>query len=74
MSELPSLKEFEEIRRMAFADSEPVESKPPAPEAVTPEPVRPEAATQEEAKVEGAGADEKQGDRPGGLSYQDQES
>jgi len=74
VSELPSLKEFEEIRRMAFADSEPVESKPPAPEAVTPEPVRPEAATQEEAKVEGAGADEKQGDRPGGLSYQDQES
>jgi len=29
LSELPSLKEFEEIRRMAFADSE-----PPAPEAV----------------------------------------
>ena len=30
LSELPSLKEFEEIRRMAFADSE----APPAPEAV----------------------------------------
>src|SRR3984885_15770769 len=33
VSELPSLKEFEEIRRMAFADSEPVESESPAPEA-----------------------------------------
>jgi segregation and condensation protein B len=34
LSELPSLKEFEEIRRMAFADSE----APPAPEAVAAEP------------------------------------
>jgi segregation and condensation protein B len=36
LSELPSLKEFEEIRRMAFADSE-----PPSPEAAesSPEPV-----------------------------------
>jgi segregation and condensation protein B len=33
LSELPSLKEFEEIRRMAFADSE-----APAPEAVAAEP------------------------------------
>jgi segregation and condensation protein B len=32
LSELPSLKEFEEIRRMAFSDSE-----APAPEAVAPE-------------------------------------
>ena len=31
LSELPSLKEFEEIRRIAFADSEPAE--PPAPSA-----------------------------------------
>jgi segregation and condensation protein B len=33
MTELPSLKEFEEIRRMAFADSEPAESTVAAPEA-----------------------------------------
>jgi segregation and condensation protein B len=67
VSELPSLKEFEEIRRMAFADSEPMQSEPPTPEA----PLRPEAATHEEAKAEGPGADEKQGDRPGGLSDED---
>src|SRR5262249_25583898 len=39
VSELPSLKEFEEIRRLAFADSEP--EPEPAPEATpeaTPEP------------------------------------
>jgi segregation and condensation protein B len=65
VSELPSLKEFEEIRRMAFADSEPVEGEPPAPAAS-----KPEAATQATAKQETTGADEKQGDRPGGLSYQ----
>jgi segregation and condensation protein B len=74
VSELPSLKEFEEIRRMAFADSEPVGSEPPAPEPVTPEPLRPEAGTHEEAKEDNPGADEKQGDRPGGLSYEEQES
>jgi segregation and condensation protein B len=66
VSELPSLKEFEDIRRMAFADSEPVESEPPAPEAL-----KPEAPAHEEAKQEDPGADEKQEDRPGGLSYQD---
>jgi len=33
MTELPSLKEFEEIRRMAFADNEPAEPPPPAVEA-----------------------------------------
>jgi len=47
VSELPSLKEFEEIRRMAFADSEPVESGPPAPEAL-----KPEAAKQDTAGAE----------------------
>jgi segregation and condensation protein B len=70
VSELPSLKEFEEIRRMAFADSEPVKSEPPAPEAITPEPLRPAAATHEEVKEEGADQ-EQAGDRPGGLSYQE---
>jgi segregation and condensation protein B len=52
VSELPSLKEFEEIRRMAFADSEPVESGPPAPEAS-----KPEAAVQETPEPEATGAD-----------------
>jgi segregation and condensation protein B len=52
VSELPSLKEFEDIRRMAFAESEPVESEPPAPEAS-----KPEAAVQEADKQETAGAD-----------------
>jgi segregation and condensation protein B len=47
VSELPSLKEFEEIRRMAFADSEPVESGPPATEAS-----KPETAAQDTAKLE----------------------
>ena len=32
LSELPSLKEFEEIRRLAFADSPPMEAAPPAAE------------------------------------------
>jgi segregation and condensation protein B len=40
LSELPSLKEFEEIRRMAFADSE-----PPAAEATEPAPEAPEPAS-----------------------------
>jgi segregation and condensation protein B len=52
VSELPSLKEFEEIRRMAFADSEPMESGPPAPESS-----KPEAAAQETAIPETAGED-----------------
>jgi len=47
VGELPSLKEFEEIRRMAFADSEPVQSEPPAPEASKPEAPTQEAATPE---------------------------
>jgi segregation and condensation protein B len=39
VSELPSLKEFEDIRRMAFADSEPEASAPAAsPDAPSPEP------------------------------------
>jgi segregation and condensation protein B len=43
LSELPSLKEFEEIRRMAFSDSEapaPAPAEPPAAEPIpeTPEP------------------------------------
>ena len=45
VSELPSLKEFEEIRRMAFADSE------PAPETTAAEPEAP--AVQEEPPSEG---------------------
>ena len=67
LSELPSLKEFEEIRRMAFADSEPetpaetapetapaaAEQAPPA-EAATPEeaPGTPEASEQQEPATE----------------------
>jgi segregation and condensation protein B len=47
LSELPSLKEFEEIRRMAFADSEPPQSAAPPAEAdaekigpqIVPEPI-----------------------------------
>jgi segregation and condensation protein B len=39
VSELPSLKEFEEIRRMAFADSEPAAPEPQsAPPETTPDP------------------------------------
>ena len=53
VSELPSLKEFEDIRRMAFADSEPVESERPAPEASKAEAAQPEAA-QEQASDAGA--------------------
>jgi segregation and condensation protein B len=59
VSELPSLKEFEDIRRMAFADSEPVESEPPAPEAS-----KPEAATQETDKQETAKQDTASADAP----------
>jgi segregation and condensation protein B len=52
VSELPSLKEFEEIRRMAFADSEPVQSEPPGPGAS-----KPEEAAQETAQQDTAGAE-----------------
>jgi len=48
LSELPSLKEFEEIRRMAFADGEPEAPRaagPPAPE--TPPETEPKAAPAE---------------------------
>jgi segregation and condensation protein B len=44
VSELPSLKEFEEIRRVAFADSEPaaaVEEAVPAEEAPVETPAEP---------------------------------
>jgi segregation and condensation protein B len=57
VSELPSLKEFEDIGRMAFADSEPVESEPAAPEASKPEAATEETATQETAKQETVGVD-----------------
>ena len=50
LSELPSLKEFEEIRRMAFADSEVGEEQPAAP-AASGHPV-PEAAPPVEIKGE----------------------
>ena len=43
LSELPTLKEFEEIRRMAFADSEP-EAAPAAEQPVSPEQPAAEAA------------------------------
>src|ERR1019366_6783792 len=44
LSELPSLKEFEEIRRMAFADAEQPELLPGMEEAVDPVPDLPDAA------------------------------
>ena len=62
LSELPSLKEFEEIRRMAFADSEP-DAESAAPELASAEPVgaghaRPESAQPESAESETPAADE----------------
>jgi segregation and condensation protein B len=59
LTELPSLKEFEEIRRMAFADSEaPAESAPvetaiasPAEPAAEAAPAEPEAAAVPEAEI-----------------------
>jgi len=54
VGELPSLKEFEDIRRMAFADSEPVASAPPAAGATAPEPSAPEAPAQEAVAPEAA--------------------
>jgi len=61
LSELPSLKEFEEIRRMAFADSEPPEvaeselvAEAPAEEAAaeTSEPAPEEPAAEPQVKEE----------------------
>ncbi|MFY9725364.1 MAG: SMC-Scp complex subunit ScpB, partial [Bryobacteraceae bacterium] len=62
MSELPSLKEFEEIRRMAFADSEPA-AESAAPELASAEPVgaghaRPEPAQPESAEPKTPAASE----------------
>src|SRR5579871_4572707 len=48
LSELPSLKEFEEIRRLAFADSEPA-APGPAPETSLPEAAAAPETTQAEA-------------------------
>jgi segregation and condensation protein B len=50
VSELPSLKEFEEIRRMAFADSEPGAAVAEVPQAAPPE--EPVNAVPEEAPVD----------------------
>jgi segregation and condensation protein B len=61
LSELPSLKEFEEIRRMAFADSEPAEegvATEPAPAA--PAVSEPPAAA--ESEVPAAGEEPSSGD------------
>jgi segregation and condensation protein B len=67
--ELPSLKEFEEIRRMAFADAEPEtaqsEAASPTPEAesaasepvTVPEPTAPEPAAVEQAPAEPVSAE-----------------
>jgi segregation and condensation protein B len=49
LSELPSLKEFEEIRRMAFSDSETPEREAPAEEAVPATPPATPEATPESA-------------------------
>ena len=43
LAELPSLKEFEEIRRLAFAESEPPASEPPCEPDAAGEPPAPEA-------------------------------
>jgi segregation and condensation protein B len=50
LAELPSLKEFEEIRRMAFADSEPPDDSA-APETASQSIARPEAETTPVAEV-----------------------
>ncbi len=50
MAELPSLKEFEEIRRMALSDSEPPEPQPP-PIAEAETPASPEPALESEMEV-----------------------
>ncbi|MDR3702891.1 MAG: SMC-Scp complex subunit ScpB [Candidatus Sulfopaludibacter sp.] len=63
MTELPSLKEFEEIRRMAFADSEPPEAPAAAPAATAepaappeadadPQPAKPETETETDAPAQ----------------------
>jgi segregation and condensation protein B len=51
LSELPSLKEFEEIRRMAFSDSETPERETPAEAAI---PETPEAAPEATPEAESA--------------------
>jgi segregation and condensation protein B len=72
LSELPSLKEFEEIRRMAFADSEPAAeagaSEPVGAGHAQPEPAQPEPAAAEpapaaaEPEVPAAGVEPPSGD------------
>jgi len=59
LTELPSLKEFEEIRRMAFADSEPLAApaEPPA-EAPAGGPNEPEAESSERNEPEKADGEE----------------
>ena len=59
LTELPSLKEFEEIRRMAFADSEPL-AGPAEPPAETPAggPNEPEAESSERNEPEKADGEE----------------
>jgi segregation and condensation protein B len=52
LSELPSLKEFEEIRRMAFADSEPAAETPESEAPVEAEPAGAEHAQPESAETE----------------------
>jgi segregation and condensation protein B len=49
VSELPSLKEFEDIRRMAFADSEPVAPEPQAPPPVTTPDAAPDVVPEQES-------------------------
>ncbi len=72
LSELPSLKEFEEIRRMAFADSEPAAeagaSEPVGAGHAHPQPAQPEPAAAEpapaaaEPEVPAAGVEPPSGD------------
>jgi segregation and condensation protein B len=54
IAELPSIKEFEEIRRMAFADSEPAPAEVPAAPAAALEAMASEAALQPESQPESA--------------------
>ena len=60
LSELPSLKEFEEIRRMAFPDSEPPPQRaaePPATELLPFEPAAPDAETPDAGEEPPSGDD-----------------
>jgi len=54
LSELPSLKEFEEIRRMAFADSEPESAAAETAPGEAPSPEETSAAPTQEAELSGA--------------------